>query len=156
MKRKLLVLLLCFTSLMAWGADKEKTTSENRESMAVDAQRPLHSEEFYQELLEAFCQKHFDERFKFKVVFKRGAVKYHKESLRVESVAPRDTRTDKIQGKLSYDYLYGARTCKDGEFTAIVKSGTEPNEYIIILERNGGFFVWNIKSTGEISFIYPE
>ena len=124
--------------------------------MAADTRRPLHDEKFYEKLLEAFCQKHFDERFAFKKFFGRGAVKYHKGSLRVESVAPRDTKTDKVQGKITYDYAYGAQTCRDGEFIAFIKNGTESNEYIVVLERCGGFFSQNMKTTGEMSFIYPE
>lgn len=155
MKQISFVLFFCLISLTAWSAETEKSTSEETKVMVVEARRPLHNEAFYKRLLEAFCQKHFDERFAFKKVFGKGAVMYYKNSLRVESVASRDTRTDIIRGKITYDYAYGAKTCEDGDFTAFVKSGTESDEFIIVFERNGGLISGNVKSTGEVSFIYP-
>jgi len=156
MKQKLLLLLFCLFSLTVLGADKEDVTSENTEVMSAPARRPMYSEEFYQEMLEAFCMKHFNEKFAFFKVFNVGAVKYWETSLRAESAAYRDTNTDLVRGKLSFSYLWGLMKCKDGEFTAIVKKGTEPNEFIVLFLRCGGFIPKNVRSTDEVSFIYPE
>ena len=156
MKQKLLLLLFCLMSLTALGADKEDASSENTTVMAAPARRPMFNEEFYQKMLEAFCVKHFNEKFVFFKLFSVGAVKYQEKSLRAESAAYRDTNTDLVRGKISFTYLWGIMKCKDGEFTAIVKKGTEPNEFIVLFLRCGGFIPKNVRSTDEVSFIYPE
>ncbi len=132
---------------------------EQRPSRFVETvERPVHDEAFYEGLLEAFCQKEFNNVFK--------GTEYEENSLRVVTVSTRDTDMDIIDGTLKFKYwkdivpdwldsVVGNKE-DDGRFKAYVTANGD-DEYIVIFERYGGVKEKNLKSSGEILFKYmPE
>ena len=155
--RKFILLAVCCAVFVACVNNKQSKPEISKvlEEMAEDS-RPLHDDKFYEGLLEAFCQKHFDEKYGGMKIFDKGAVKYLPGSLEVTSTGHRDTNTDKVEGTIRFRYLYGFAKSPKRRFEAYVTDKGNGNDYLISFTRQGGFDDNNIKPTGEIPFVYPS
>lgn len=106
----------------------------------------VRDEDFYDGLLEAFCQEYFDDGYGFGFVYERN-------SLFVRSMEPRGSKTVIVKGTLSYTFQK-LRKCKDGGFSAIITDTGRKNRYVINFTRNGGGRTKRLKSLPEKVFVY--
>ncbi|MBR5686591.1 MAG: hypothetical protein IKX36_01360 [Prevotella sp.] len=117
--------------------------------------KPLHSQMFYQRLLEAFCCEHFNKGFAHeRFGIKTHDMKYTRGSLRVKNAANRNENTDIITGVISYKYSY-RRNRPDGGFKALVTDNGE-GYFIVTFTREGADEKGHIKTIMDQPFVYDS
>ena len=90
------------------------------------------SEEFYQHMLEQFCQEHYDNLYKDFW----GKRKYQAGSLRIDSVRPIGEREVNVYGKHDFNGRIIGLKHPNREFKAnILETKNNSHEYIITFEK---------------------
>jgi len=147
---KTFAILFCSLCLLlaSCGESSSKSSQDENNQEMIDDYRPMHDEIFYEAFLEAFCRQHFDN------AFKGDAVYYKEGELKVTSVGRRSKNSDIVKGSLSFQYGWLRVDADNIWFTAYVTANGSDGEYIVLLERGGGYKKERSYSTREINFSY--
>lgn len=137
------VAVICTLFLFACGGNGQGNDSNDPHNSSEET--VIKDADFYQGLLEAFCQEHFDKKFK--------GTKYIEGSLSVRTISPEDDHTVLVIGDHDYQYLYGTFGANDKEFRAYIKD-LGNGQYHIKFDRQGAINKNETKTTGNVPFIY--
>lgn len=126
--------------------DPVPSAYDEEEEQEAEPARPPKTTDFYEALLDSFCNKHFSQKWPGR--------KYVPGSLRVENFSPSDENTDEVIGTFSFKGRLGWHTYKDREFRAFVCDDGN-HEYHVTFERQEEFVKINGKlTTGSVFFVY--